>query len=288
MALPKDPAQTKPNYSSLVPAVEQASRILLALAQGPVGKMTLTEICRAVGIHKSKGYSILNTLQHFAFVDRSPDSKTYSLGPGLLFLSSKVLNNLDLREAVAPVLQELSFKTNSTAFLGLISDSNVFVVAKDEGMQDIGVTIRLGHRFPLAWGAHGKTILAFLPEAGRRKLLETSKPYFHGNQSRFDPDRFEREMVECRNAGFAVDLGEMKSGVNAVAAPVFGPARKLIGALVVLGTFRKESAGRYGSVVSEAARKFSDLIGGTVPVAVLQSFRASASVLGKFDAEEED
>jgi len=288
MPSPKDPARTKPDYSSLVPAVEQASRILLVLAEQAVGKMTLTEICRAVGIHKSKGYSVLNTLQHFAFVQRSPDSKTYSLGPGLLFLAGKVLTNLDLREAVAPVLQELSFKTNSTAFLGLISDSHVFVVAKDEGIQDIGVTIRLGHRFPLAWGAHGKAIMAFLPDVERKKLLERSKPYFHGNQAKFDLDRFEQEMAECRKSGFAMDLGEMKSGVNAVAAPVFRSGRKLIGALVVLGTFPRGSAGRHGSKVAVAARKFSELIGGTIPVGVLQNFQASMSVLGKFRAEEED
>ena len=111
----------KPEYSSLVPAVEQASRIMLALAQAESGKMTLTEICKTVGIHKSKGYSILNTLQHFAFVYRSPD-KAYQLAPGLLFLSAKVLSNMDYREPVTPVLHRLSHQMNSTAFLGIISD----------------------------------------------------------------------------------------------------------------------------------------------------------------------
>jgi DNA-binding IclR family transcriptional regulator len=271
-----------------VPAVEQASRILLVLAQESIGKMSLTEICRAVGIHKSKGYSILNTLQKFAFVQRAPDSKSYSLGPGLLFLSSKVLTNLDLREAAAPLLQELAFKTNSTAFLGLISDSHVFAVAKDQGIQDIGVTIRLGHRFPLAWGAHGKAIMAFLPDADRKNILERSKPYFHGKHSKFDPDRFEKELAECRKTGFAMDLGEMQSGINAVAAPVFGHGRRLLGALVVAGTFPRRAASKYGAEVAEAARRFSSLIGGTVPVEVLQNLRASESLLGKLNGEKRD
>ncbi|MBI4961963.1 MAG: IclR family transcriptional regulator [Desulfomonile tiedjei] len=274
MASLKDPTRTKADYSSLVPAVEQASRVLLTLAQDATGKMSLTEICKVVGIHKSKGYSILNTLQHFAFVQKSPGSKTYSLGPGLLFLSNKVLNKLDLRKAVAPVLQELSFKTDSTAFLGLISDKHVFVVAKDEGTQHIGLTIRLGHRFPLAWGAHGKAILAFLSDAEREKLIAGSKLYLHGTKSKFDPDRFEQEMANCRRTGFSMDLGEMTSGVNAVAAPVFGPVEKLIGALVILGTFPKESAGRFGSEVSGAAAKFSKQIGGTVPPTLQQNSHA--------------
>jgi DNA-binding IclR family transcriptional regulator len=288
MAAKKDPAQTKPEYSSRVPAVEQASRILLALAQGPAAKMTLTEICSTVGIHKSKGYSILNTLQQFAFVQRDLDSKTYALGPGLLFLSSKVLSNLDLRDVVAPVLRELSHETNSTAFLGLIVDNHVFVAAKDEGMQDIGVMIRLGHRFPLAWGAHGKSILAFLPETEREKVLDSPKLFFHGNPSSFNRDRLEREMAECRKAGFAVDLGGMKGGVHAVASPVFGPSGKLIGSLAVVGTFPKESAERYGSDVAAAAKRFSELIGGTPPQTLPHSGGSDGLARDRFRPKQED
>ena len=81
--------------------------------------MSLTEICGVVGIHKSKGYSILNTLQHFAFVQRSPYGKIYSLGPGLLFLSSKVLDNMDLREAVPPAYGSFLSKLRARLFLAL-------------------------------------------------------------------------------------------------------------------------------------------------------------------------
>jgi hypothetical protein len=41
-------------YKPIVPAVEQASRILLSLAEGPKFKMSLTDICRQVGIHKGR------------------------------------------------------------------------------------------------------------------------------------------------------------------------------------------------------------------------------------------
>ena len=262
MAHTKNGAQLpKPGYSSLVPAVEQASRIMLTLAQAESGKMTLTEICKAVGIHKSKGYSILNTLRHFAFVHRSSD-KAYSLAPGLLFLSAKVLSTMDYREPVTPVLRRLSHQMNSAAFLGVISDSHLIVVAKDEGSQNIGVTIRLGHRFPLAWGAHGKAIMAFLSESERNKLMAGLKPYFHGSPSDFEPDRIELELAQCRKTGFAVDLGEMQVGVHAVAAPVFGLGGKLVGSLAVVGTFPKKFAENYGRNVAKAAKEFCKTIGG--------------------------
>jgi DNA-binding IclR family transcriptional regulator len=254
--------ETKPKYISLVPAVEQASKILLCLAEDPSDKKALTDICKQVGIHKSKAYSILNTLRHFSFIEKDLKDKTYSLGPGLLFLSSKVLNKLDLRDAVAPFLQRLSRETNSTALLCMIADQSVFVVAKDEGLQDIGVTIRLGHQFPLTWGAHGRAITAFLPDSDKKRILSGEKLYFHGDPSRLDRDRLEKELARCRQTGFAVDLGEMKTGIHAVAAPVFGPSRKLIGSIVVMGTFPRQFSERYGSQVAKIGKKFSETLGG--------------------------
>ena len=66
----------------VVPAVEQASRVLFGLAGARSPHMSLTEICDQVGIHKSKAFSILHTLQKFGLVQRNTNGKGYSLGPG--------------------------------------------------------------------------------------------------------------------------------------------------------------------------------------------------------------
>ena len=260
----KNLSQTKPKYISLVPAVEQASKILLCLAQDQSDKKNLTDICRHVGIHKSKAYSILNTLRQFSFIEKDLENKTYSLGPGLLLLSSKLLGKLDLREAVAPFLQKLSRETDSTALLCMVADEYVFVVAKDEGLQDIGVTIKVGHRFPLTWGAHGRAIVSFLPDSDKKRILSGERLYFHGDPSKLDRDRLEQEMDRCRQTGFAVDLGEMKAGIHAVASPVFGAGGKLVGSIVVMGTFPRHFSERYGILVGKIGRSFSETIGGMV------------------------
>jgi DNA-binding IclR family transcriptional regulator len=240
-----------------VPAVGQASKILLALARHQTGKMTLTEICRTVGIHNSKGYSILNTLQKFSLVQRDPASKAYSLGLGLVFLSQKVLDNLDLRQAALPYLRRLASQTNSTAFLGLISGNYFYVAAKDQGNQRLGINFRLGHRFPLAWGAHGKAIIAFQSEEEKELILGKDRLLLQTGQSECDPDLLEQETIKCQKKGYAMDLDQTQSGIRAVAAPVFGPLSKLIGAFVVVGTFPKEIADQYGQYVAKEGREFS-------------------------------
>ncbi|HME41550.1 MAG TPA: IclR family transcriptional regulator [Syntrophorhabdales bacterium] len=245
----------------LVPAVEQASRVLLALAGARSSHMSLTEICAEVGIHKSKAFSILHTLQKFGFVQRNSDGKGYALGPGLVRLSRRVLDNLNAPRLAEPILEKLAHKAGGTAILGLIADKGVFVVAKQEGNHDIGYTIRIGTRFPLTYGSHGKAIAAFLPPSELDKLLQQKKLYFYGESGAFNRKRLEKELGQVRRDGFALDLGEMRPGLSAVAAPVFGPGAGPIGYIVVIGLVSEEAARQLGPTIAQAAKSLSRQLG---------------------------
>ena len=245
----------------LVPAVEQASRVLFCLAGTGASHMSLIEICAQVGIHKSKAFSILETLQRFGLVQRNTDGKRYALGPSLVSLSRKVLDNLSPPRLAQPILEELAGKAGSTAVLGLIIDQSVFIAAKHEGQGDIGVTMRIGHRFPLTYGAHGKAITAFLPKEERNLLLEGKDLFFHGDPAKLDRARLKKEISQCRREGFAEDLGELNRGLHVVASPVLGPNRAPIGFVEIFVLFSARAAHRFGPLVAEAGRKLSRQLG---------------------------
>jgi DNA-binding IclR family transcriptional regulator len=256
----------KPGYSKLVPAVEQASQILFCLARGAYPRLSLTEICRQVGIHKSKGYSILNTLMESGLVVRDPAARTYALGPGLLFLSRSVLDRMDLKDIVSPYLAELAEATHSTALLGLISAEQVFIVAKHEAQADIGITIRVGHRYPLTWGAHGKAVVAFLPAELRNEVLASQSLHFFGQTAgkELRLDSIEEELEECRRLGYAKDLGQVQPGIHAVSAPLFGAGSIPIGCVIVVGTFPAAMAEPFGEQATATAQKISTLLGRSI------------------------
>ncbi len=263
--LPREDTKTKSLYKPLVPAVEQASRILLCLGESPDFKMRLTDICKQVGIHKSKGHSILNTLKQFGFVEKDPQLKTYSLGHALIFLSRHVLDNLYYPDIVAPFLDNLAKETNGTALFGLIYGDHLLVVGKREGNQNIGLSIRLGHRFHITLGAHGKAIVAFMPEAERKKILNKKRIYFHGlDISRLNMKRLRDELTKCRQLGYAQDVGEITPGVNFVSAPVFGVQEKIIGCIILIGTFQENLIDTYGSKTVDAARHISYKLGANI------------------------
>lgn len=260
--VPVNKPKTKSGYKPLVPAVEQATRVLICLANSPNFDMKLTAICSEVGIHKSKGYSILHTLNTYGLVEKNSETKTYSLGTGLLFLARKVLDNLDLRGIALPFLKILSQQTSCTTLLGLVNADQVFVVAKHESEENIGVTIRLGHRFHLTAGSHGKAIVAFMPDEERERILKRKRLYFYGDPSQMDRRRLKRELDQCRQMGFAADQGKLQHGVNAVSAPIIGPNNRIMGCVILIGTYAKDLIQPFGLQTADIARQISQRIGG--------------------------
>lgn len=247
-----------------VPAVEQTMRIMFHMAETGATHMSLTEIVSQVGINKSKVFCVLHTLQKFGVVQRDVGGKGYSLGPGLIALSRKFIDNTSIVRVAEPFLKELSDNSGGTTTLGLIAENSVFVVAKHEVERDVGVTIRVGHRFPLTMGSNGKAIAAFLPQKELDHLLSQKKLYFHGKSEKLDRARLAKELAQARRDGFAVDLGEIKPGLNTVAAPVLGIGEVPIGYIAVVGLFSAKATRQIGPSVAEAGRSLSRQLGALV------------------------
>jgi DNA-binding IclR family transcriptional regulator len=255
------PQKTGSHDKYLVPAVEQALRVLFRIAQAESAHMNLTEICEKLGLHKSTAFCILHTLRKFGLIQTGGRGKGYTLGPGLIGLSRRFLDTLSAPKLAEPLLAKLAAKVGATAALGLIADKNVFVAAKHEGGSVLGITMRVGHRFPLTYGCHGKAIAAFLPEKELDGLLQDGEVYFHGDPSKFDRCRLNEEMNRCRSSWFAEDLEEMMPGLNVVAAPVLGPNERPVGYIAVLGLPSAKAARQTGPLVAEAGRTLSRQLG---------------------------
>ena len=152
----------------------------------------------------------------------------------------------------------------ATATFGLIADDKVFVAAKHEGGADIGITIRVGHRFPLTYGSHGKAIVSFLPAKEQKGILSGKKLYFHGTPEKLDKKRLDKELAACRRDGYALDLGEIKPGLNTVAAPVLGIDSIPVGYIAVIGLFSTQTARSLGPSVAEAGKTLSRQLGAAI------------------------
>jgi len=259
-----DENKTPMDNTYKVPAVEQAIRVMLYLADSVSNSKSLTDICREVGIHRSKAFSILSTLSEYGLVKKNPNRRGYVLGPGLLTLTGKMLENLSLSRLVEPILSDLAKKAGATVALGVISDDKTFVVAQFEGAPGLGVSAPLGHVTPITYGAHGKIIAAFLPEQELDRLLNNQQLFFYGKPEKFKKDRFIKEIAQCRLDGFAIELGDMIPGMNAIAAPVLDQDGCPIGYITVVGFFTREHALKIGPLAAEVGKTVSKETGNKI------------------------
>ncbi|MCK5097375.1 MAG: IclR family transcriptional regulator [Desulfobacteraceae bacterium] len=251
-------------YTPIVPAVEQAAKLLVCLGNNSEGKMTVTQICKKIEIHKSKGYSILHTLIQFDFITKDSGTKTYSLGPGLLSLAKNVQENLDIRKISEPFLQNLALQTKSTILLGVISNDQFFISATYEGDDTIGITIRANQSLHITHGAHGKAIAAFMDQKSRDNLLLQEQLYFYGKDKAFDMKALKEELKLCRKTGYAVDYGGVTQGINALSSPVFDHNQNIVAGIVLVGTFPKNKFSKYGKKVADISRKISRKAGANI------------------------
>ena len=240
-----------------VPAVEQAVRVMLCLADNGSNSKSLTEICSEVGIHRSKAFSILSTLNEYGIVKKNPNRRGYMLGPGLLTLTGKMLENLSLPRFVEPILYDLAKKAGATVALGVISDNRTFIVAQYEGAPGLGISSPIGHVTPITYGAHGKAIASCLSQAELEQLLKNKGLYFHGSPDKYDKDRLLEEIIQYRRDGFAMELGDMVPGVNVIASSIIDQNGKPVGYITIVGFFVEKETRRIGPLAAEVAKIIS-------------------------------
>jgi DNA-binding IclR family transcriptional regulator len=97
-----------------------------------------------------------------------------------------------------------------------------------ESEQALRCSFEKGRSVPLRAGASAKCLLAHLPESRRTAVLQA--------QYR-DPVQRQAalaELLAIHQAGYAMTAGEVDAGVWGVSAPLFGAARRAVGALTLM------------------------------------------------------
>jgi DNA-binding IclR family transcriptional regulator len=227
--------------------VDQAMRLLRSIAEdgpGPAGTLAAR-----LGLNRTVVYRLLRTLEAHGAVNRQ--GSTFALGLELVRLGHAVES--DLRDAARPWLEWLTERFGETAVLAVPDDGEA--VAVDQVLpagRMVQVHYRPGFRHPLARGAHGRAMLAFLPAT----LVERALAGLD------DAAAVRRRLDEARRLGEAVSRDELKLGAAGLAAPVLdgsGVAVASIGVVAPAGRFVNDATLAAGA--REAAAQASARLG---------------------------
>jgi DNA-binding IclR family transcriptional regulator len=257
-----------PRSDPTLSTLDRGLRILELLA-GDDAKtgLTLTELGRALGMHRSTLFRFLATLRSRGYIDRDPVTDRYRLAARVLTLAGAFLDGLDIRHVARPALQALCDRTQELVHLAILDRGDVVTIERIEGKHPVSLQTGIGARRPIYCTASGKAILAHVPVAEVERILAPGMAAFTP-RTITSPALMHAHLAEVRRVGYAIDDEERIEGVRCVAAPVFGYDGTVVGAISVAAPAHRAPLDRLqqlGEDVGATADALSRQLGFTGP-----------------------
>lgn len=243
-----------------IQSVDRAVRLMGLV--GERGAMGVSELARALGIHKTTASRLAATLAHHGLLERD-DHDRYRLGIALVYLAGEVMSALDVVTVSRPVVQELAETTRGTVNVAVVHAGAAVCVDQASGSSSVVNVSWIGRRTPLHCTSNGKVLLAAMEPAELDRVLarplEARTPH-----SITDPDALRAELEHCRNRGYATQIEELEEGLNAVAAAIRRADGQVVAALSIAGPsfrLRPIDLPRLGDVAIAGAEAISRRLG---------------------------
>ncbi|WP_147372972.1 IclR family transcriptional regulator, partial [Calidithermus terrae] len=232
--------------------VQAALRVLAYLLAHPEG-LEAAQVARLLGKSLSTAYALLASLVAEGFAERV--GTTYRVSQNALSpVSGPGHGDTNALERLHDALEELYLRTRERTYLALLTREGKLRLQsrgrqgqpKPPGLE--GDSTEALHALAL-----GKAVLAYLDAAPPGQL----RAYTPNTLT--EPVALQDELDRVRQMGFAVELEEFAEGISAVAAPVFGPEGRVIGAFGVVVPSRRfpYAFTRLAHAVREVARAAS-------------------------------
>lgn len=206
---------------SAVPAVEKALDVLELLADAPDG-LTVGEILESLGRTIGEVYRIIVYLTERGYLVQNAESNRYTLTLRLFEIAHRYEPTQRLIRRALPVLERIALKTEQSCHIGVLSRSNVLVLASVPSPRPAGYSVRTGAFFSVGQTSSGHVILAFSGREEREEYIANSPKNFR----RAVRGRFKRI---CEN-GFEDTASTMVDGVRNLCVPIFD-ARGIVAAI---------------------------------------------------------
>lgn len=226
-------------------------------AHDPVG---VSELARQLDLTKSNVHRYLQTFAALGYI--SANNGRYAPTLKIWQQGARVIERLDLRRTIRPIMDQLARETRETVHLAISEGPEVIYIDKAEGVHSVRAFSEIGERAPAHCSAAGKIFLAFHPTAMRDTLGGPLRHYTP--LTIVEPDALAAEVEEVRCAGVAINRGEWETSVGGVAAPVWGPDDQIIasmGLTVPLSRYNDEYCATLVSHVRAAAAEASRALG---------------------------
>ncbi|MES2912427.1 MAG: IclR family transcriptional regulator [Pseudomonadota bacterium] len=223
---------TEPKETTGVQAVLFALEILehVAVQREAVG---VTAIAEHFGTNKSKVFRHLRTLAQQGYVVQDEASERYRVGARMVALGHAVNDSVDIVREAGPVMRKVRNTLNHSVILGMLDRGGVRVVSVQPGTSAIEITVKPGSLLGYHHSAQGKIAMAYGGAALFKKIVAAGLPALTP-KTITGVKELEKELEQIRKQGWAIAPDEAVMGLNALAAPIFDAAGKIVATIAIV------------------------------------------------------
>lgn len=193
---------------------------------------TPEELMETLGYSRPTLYRYLKTLREAGLLVSTPNAG-FTLGPRVVEMDYLLRKSDPLILSGARHLENLTMHQSCTALLARWYGSKILCVDSRSSVQKPVTSYPRGRPMPLARGAIGRSVLAFLPRRQQLPTVRKLLPDLVAAGLGETEDQVLESFKRVRRAGVAVAFGEVTPGVVGIAAPVFDAADSPVGSLGV-------------------------------------------------------
>ncbi|TSH97395.1 IclR family transcriptional regulator [Verticiella sediminum] len=200
-------------------------QVLATVAQSS-GALSAAELGAMTGLPKSSLYRQLARLRHWGFVQEVDGG--YAPGPMGLQLAQGFDATSHLVQEAREDMHKLVRQSGESVGLIVAVNDRAICIEMLESPQALRCSFEKGRSVALRRGATAKCLLAHLPQARRRAVLDAADDEPHPRDATWE------ELEVIRQAGYARSQSEIDEGVWGASAPIFGGGQHLLGCLTLM------------------------------------------------------
>ena len=200
-------------------------------------RLTLADAAKRTGLTRATARRSLHTLQSLGYVACN-DGKWFELTPKVLDLGYSYLASLQVGDIAQPFMEALSERVDESVSAAVLDGTEIVYVARVPTKRIMRIALGLGSRLPALTTSMGRVLVADLPEAERRTLVEADA--VAPSRATPGPRRSVDDMLELlsgvRQTGYALVDQELEQGLRSIAAPLRDRNGRTIAAMNVSTT----------------------------------------------------
>ena len=160
------------NVANTLRALEEVA------ARQPVG---VADLARALDLPKSSVQRSLVTLHTTGWIRPAGGTPTrWVVTTKALHVGRHATDELGLRDAALPVMEELRRETDETVHLAVREGGRVLLVERLQTSKAVRIILPLGQDLPMHASANGKAVLAADPDDAVARYLDEGLPRYTG------------------------------------------------------------------------------------------------------------